>query len=72
MNDDLTSTGVAEPPVEKEKTTDSSSSSTARTISRNGNERREAVERKPLGPPKTVWREYFESAVVTVVMALFG
>jgi signal peptidase I len=24
------------------------------------------------GPPKTVWREYFESAVVTVVMALFG
>src|SRR2546430_17220790 len=24
------------------------------------------------GPPKTVWREYFESAVVTVIMALFG
>ena len=24
------------------------------------------------GPPKSVWREYFESAVVTVVMALFG
>jgi signal peptidase I len=29
-------------------------------------------EAKPKGPPKTVWREYFESAVVTVVMALFG
>jgi signal peptidase I len=27
---------------------------------------------KPQGPPKSVWREYFESAVVTVIMALFG
>ena len=27
---------------------------------------------KPKGPPKTVWREYFELAVVTVIMALFG
>ncbi|HKP48006.1 MAG TPA: signal peptidase I [Pyrinomonadaceae bacterium] len=27
---------------------------------------------KPKGPPKSVWREYFESAVVTVIMALFG
>src|SRR5882672_10352203 len=27
---------------------------------------------KPKGPPKSVWREYFESAAVTVVMALFG
>jgi signal peptidase I len=71
MNDDFT--GVAEPPVEKEKTTVSSSSvSTASAAGRNGNERRDAVERKPLGPPKTVWREYFESAVVTVIMALFG
>lgn len=24
------------------------------------------------GPPRSVWREYFESAVVTVIMALFG
>src|SRR6202008_4962490 len=29
-------------------------------------------EAKPKGPPKSVWREYFESAVVTVIMALFG
>src|SRR3982074_1451959 len=29
-------------------------------------------ETKPTGPPKSVWREYFESAVVTVIMALFG
>ncbi len=30
------------------------------------------VETKPKGPPKSIWREYFESAVVTVIMALFG
>src|SRR6266852_9672781 len=30
------------------------------------------VETQPKGPPKSVWREYFESAVVTVIMALFG
>jgi signal peptidase I len=30
------------------------------------------LETKPKGPPKSVWREYFESAVVTVIMALFG
>ncbi len=30
-----------------------------------------AVE-KPIGPPKTVAREYFESFVVTLVMAIFG
>src|SRR5438477_6444223 len=31
-----------------------------------------SVEGEPTGPPKTVFREYFESAVVTVIMALFG
>lgn len=31
-----------------------------------------AVAAEPVGPPKTVIREYFESAVVTVIMALFG
>lgn len=30
------------------------------------------VEKKPVGPPKGVFREYFESFVVTLVMALFG
>lgn len=30
------------------------------------------VEKKPLGPPKSVFREYFESLVVTLVMAIFG
>src|SRR3954451_15132951 len=27
---------------------------------------------KPVGPPKSIFREYFESFVVTLVMALFG
>lgn len=30
------------------------------------------VETKPAGPPKSTFREYFESFVVTLVMALFG
>src|SRR5437763_15403939 len=39
----------------------------------NGFEKRSTEsERKTQGPPKTVFREYFESAVVTVIMALFG
>jgi signal peptidase I len=29
-------------------------------------------EKKPLGPPKTIFREYFESFTVTLVMAIFG
>lgn len=29
-------------------------------------------EKKPLGPPKSVMREYFESFVVTLIMAIFG
>jgi signal peptidase I len=43
----------------------------SRLINRNGHEK-EAPPPPAQGPPKTVWREYFESAVVTVVMALFG
>lgn len=31
-----------------------------------------AEENKPKGPPKSVFREYFESLTVTLVMALFG
>lgn len=41
-------------------------------FSRNGHEQPSGRETKPQGPPKSVWREYFESAVVTVIMALFG
>ena len=41
-------------------------------FNRNGHEGSREPETKPKGPPKSVWREYFESAVVTVIMALFG
>src|SRR5713226_481390 len=47
---------------------------TRRSPSPNGRERQPKlkVEAEPSGPPKSVIREYFESAVVTVIMALFG
>jgi signal peptidase I len=44
----------------------------SRLFNRNGHEKEVAPAPPVQGPPKTVWREYFESAVVTVVMALFG
>jgi hypothetical protein len=44
----------------------------ARVFNRNGHGESPQPETKPKGPPKSVWREYFESAVVTVIMALFG
>src|SRR2546426_588519 len=44
----------------------------SRVFDRNGKERPAPPETKPKGPPKSLWREYFESAVVTVIMALFG
>lgn len=44
----------------------------SRFFNRNGHEGSPEPETKPKGPPKSVWREYFESAVVTVIMALFG
>ena len=43
-----------------------------RVFNRNGNQPPAEPETKPKGPPKSVAREYFESAVVTVIMALFG
>jgi signal peptidase I len=44
----------------------------SRLFNRNGHEKSAPPPVKEQGPPKTVWREYFESAVVTVIMALFG
>ena len=44
----------------------------ARLFNRNGHEKQPVTPVKQQGPPKSVWREYFESAVVTVIMALFG
>src|SRR5881394_4257332 len=44
----------------------------ARSVRSNGRDRDAKIEKPETGPPKTVIREYFESAVVTVIMALFG
>ena len=52
--------------------TESKRLSFARIFGRNGHKPTTPIEAKPTGPPKSVWREYFESAVVTVIMALFG
>src|SRR5260370_29872784 len=41
-------------------------------FNRNGHPKTPAAPVKPKGPPKSILREYFESAVVTVIMALFG
>src|ERR671926_965846 len=59
-------------PAATPDTTEATSSTLSRLFSRNGHEKKELPPVKPQGPPKSVWREYFESAVVTVIMALFG
>ncbi len=78
MNDDYTNTGVAEPPATR-RPTPVDSSAAAPDSPRSDNQSREtkagapaAAQDKQTGPPKTIWREYFESAAVTVIMALFG
>src|SRR5215217_992281 len=53
-------------------TTGAKPSPWSRFFSRNGHDKTPLPPVKPEGPPKSVWREYFESAVVTVIMALFG
>lgn len=58
---------------ETETTTEANTSTFSRIFNRNGNSKNPPpAPVKPKGPPKSVWREYFESAVVTVIMALFG
>src|SRR4051812_46803448 len=53
-------------------TSEAKPSTLSRFFSRNGHDKQPVTPVKPQGPPKSVWREYFESAVVTVIMALFG
>src|SRR5215510_7126073 len=58
---------------EADSKTQAKSSTFSKIFNRNGNSSAPPpAPTKPKGPPKTVWREYFESAVVTVIMALFG
>jgi len=58
--------------TEPDTTTEAKPFSLSRLFHRNGHEKKDLPPAKPKGPPKSVWREYFESAVVTVIMALFG
>lgn len=58
--------------TEPDATTKATRFSFSRLLNRNGHEKKDLPPVKPQGPPKSVWREYFESAVVTVIMALFG
>ena len=55
-----------------ETKTEARRSSFSRFFNRNGHEKNVPPPAPVQGPPKSVVREYFESAVVTVVMALFG
>jgi signal peptidase I len=64
MNESATAT--------EEKTTEKAEAFTSPSVKANGREREAKVDVEPAGPPRSVIREYFESAVVTVIMALFG
>ena len=56
-----------------EKTVEKPEAFTARPVRSNGRDGDLKTEKETEpGPPKTIIREYFESAVVTVIMALFG
>ncbi len=74
MNDESTTTEVAEPtPATEGPATVGVSSVRATETSPNGNKTDEKA--KPHthpGPPKSFIREYFESGVVTIIMAVFG
>lgn len=65
------SSGQASTSVSETKA-DPKKSAFSRVFNRNGHKESPPPETKPTGPPKAVLREYFESAVVTVIMALFG
>jgi signal peptidase I len=71
MNDDSTNTGIAVP-VAEPKVEPRVYAQTPRSGGNGFEKKSTEAGRKVQGPPKTVWREYFESAVVTVIMALFG
>src|SRR3954470_11255175 len=73
MTDDSTNAVVEEPAVVETETETLVTARRTSVAEGNGFEKRiKAEERKTQGPPKSIWREYFESAVVTVIMALFG
>src|SRR3954471_19886415 len=72
MNDDSTNAVVIEPAVETEEETRVTARKASVAEGNGFGKKFSEEERKTQGPPKSIWREYFESAVVTVIMALFG
>jgi signal peptidase I len=66
MGNDARATVVEEPPV---KTRAGKSANAARDEKKDA---ADAVAKKAQTPPRSVWREYFESLVVTAIMAFFG
>lgn len=73
MSEDLTNTGLAEPPPQTAAKAPETQVHAEETSS-NGNKAaaEKAAPRAHPGPPKSFIREYFESGVVTIIMALFG
>src|SRR5262252_5734475 len=63
---------MGEPVTKTERRAEKVETFSPRPVQSNGRETAAKIEAEPAGPPKTVIREYFESAVVTVIMALFG
>jgi signal peptidase I len=74
MSEDYTNTGVAEPPASATGGTPAVTTTVgSKETDPNGNKATGKAEpHTHPGPPKSFWREYFESAVVTIIMALFG
>lgn len=70
MKRDFSNAQVSAPASEEK--VESRPFSFSRVFNRNGHDHQPLPPIQPKGPPKTVWREYFESAAVTVIMALFG
>jgi signal peptidase I len=67
MSNELKGAGVAEPPVEEE-----GAGLRAKAVGRDAGASAKEEARKKPAKPHSVVREYFESLVVTAVMALFG
>jgi signal peptidase I len=74
MNNEPRGAGVvAEPPAGKEQSSSAAPRATGRSNGA-GYPNPDAAEPHTHhdGPPRSIWREYFESLVVTAIMALFG
>jgi signal peptidase I len=74
MSNDSRSTIIEEPPLETPEGKAARRSTAARTEQERARVAASEAATKPVqpGPPRSVWREYFESLVVTAIMALFG